>query len=246
MGQVNQFWDEAIFLHDEHRNYHSDYNGKYTIIPNIKENLVPITDALNKVSTLRTVTGNYIEDASKTSHAFLIAQDVYYEGPQPTKEFYLSILLDRSKGMNVVMYSTEGGMDIEEVAHNTPEKIFKEWVHPGGGLQGFQARKIAFNLGLEGNAFREMVKFVSALYKAYESIDASLFEINPVLKTSDNKIIEVVPAYHNMYEYYGEDFEGLSEYNDRLFGTLALIFGRTCDQALWYAKKFLYYLNPKD
>lgn len=121
----------------------------------------------------------------------LVAQDVYYEGPQPTKEFYLSILLDRSKGMNVVMYSTEGGMDIEEVAHKTPEKIFKEWVYPGGGLQGFQARKIAFNLGLSGDAFKNCVKFVTNLYNAYVGLDCSMLEINPLFKTADDKIIAV-------------------------------------------------------
>ena len=121
----------------------------------------------------------------------LVAQDVYYEGPQPTKEFYLSILLDRAKGMNVIMYSTEGGMDIEEVAHNTPEKIFKEWVHPGGGLQGFQARKIAFNLGLSGEAMKNCVKFVSNLYNAYVGLDCAMLEINPLFKTADDKIIAV-------------------------------------------------------
>jgi len=121
----------------------------------------------------------------------LITQDVYYPGATPTKEFYVSVLLDRSKGRNTIIYSTEGGMDIEHVAEHTPEKIWKEEIDPRVGLQAFQARKIAFNLGLSGNAFKEMVKFVTSLYKAYESIDASLFEINPVLKTSDDKIIAV-------------------------------------------------------
>lgn len=129
--------------------------------------------------------------AGKIVNKILVAQDVYYDGPNPTKEFYLSILLDRAKGMNVVMYSTEGGMDIEEVAHNTPEKIFKEWVHPGGGLQGFQARKIAFNLGLSGDAFKSCVKFVTNLYNAYVGLDCSMLEINPLFKTSDDKIIAV-------------------------------------------------------
>ncbi len=129
--------------------------------------------------------------SGKLVSKILVAQDVYYEGPQPTKEFYLSILLDRSKGMNVVMYSTEGGMDIEEVAHNTPEKIFKEWVHPGGGLQGFQARKIAFNLGLSGDALKNCVKFVTNLYNAYVGLDCSMLEINPLFKTSDDRIIAV-------------------------------------------------------
>ena len=129
--------------------------------------------------------------AGKLVSKILVAQDVYYEGPQPTKEFYLSILLDRSKGMNVIMYSTEGGMDIEEVAHNTPEKIFKEWIHPGGALQGFQARKIAFNLGLSGDALKNCVKFVTNLYNAYVGLDCGMLEINPLFKTRDDKIIAV-------------------------------------------------------
>jgi len=121
----------------------------------------------------------------------LIAQDVYYPGETETDEFYMSVLLNRDTGRNIIMYSTEGGMDIEEVADKTPHLIFKEEVDPGIGLQGFQARKIAFNLGLSGKAFKEMTKFVSALYKAYLATDSSMFEINPVLKTSDNKILAV-------------------------------------------------------
>ena len=121
----------------------------------------------------------------------LVAQDVYYPGASEPKAFYLSILLDRAKGSNVIMASTEGGMDIEEVAEHSPEKIIKEWIDPLVGLQGFQARKVAFKLGLEGNAFKEMVKFITALYAAYEATDSSQFEINPVLKTSDDKILAV-------------------------------------------------------
>ncbi len=127
----------------------------------------------------------------KEVHKVLIAEDVYYPGEQEPKEFYLSILLDRANNRNLIMASTEGGMDIEEVAEKTPEKIVKEPIDPALGLQPFQARKIAFALGLEGQAFKEMVKFVNALYNAYENIDASMFEINPVLKTSDNKILAV-------------------------------------------------------
>ncbi|HXI00289.1 MAG TPA: ADP-forming succinate--CoA ligase subunit beta [Sphingobacteriaceae bacterium] len=121
----------------------------------------------------------------------LIAQDVYYPGESETKEFYVSVLLDRNKGRNTIMYSTEGGMDIEEVAEHTPHLIFKEEIDPKVGLQGFQTRKIAFNLGLSGDAFKQMTKFIASLYKAYEATDSSMFEINPVLKTSDNKIIAV-------------------------------------------------------
>ena len=127
----------------------------------------------------------------KVVNKVLIAQDVYYPGESDPKEYYLSILLDRAKGRNVIMASTEGGMDIETVAEETPEKIIKEWIDPRVGLQGFQARKVAFKLGLEGQAFKEMVKFIFSLYKAYESSDASQFEINPVLKTSDNQILAV-------------------------------------------------------
>jgi succinyl-CoA synthetase beta subunit len=129
--------------------------------------------------------------AGKLVNKVLVAQDVYYEGPNPVKEFYLSILLDRTKGQNVIMYSTEGGMNIEDVAHDTPEKIFKEWVHPGGGLEAFQARKIAFNLGLSGTAFKNCVKFVTNLYSAYVGLDCGMLEINPLFKTSDDKIIAV-------------------------------------------------------
>ncbi len=129
--------------------------------------------------------------AGKKVHKILIAQDVYYPGPNSVKELYLSILLDRAKGQNVIMYSTEGGMDIEEVAHHTPEKIFKEWVHPAGGLLPFQARKIAFNFGLSGLAFKNCVQFVTNLYHAYVNLDAGMLEINPLFKTSDEKIIAV-------------------------------------------------------
>ncbi|MCO5231010.1 MAG: ADP-forming succinate--CoA ligase subunit beta [Chitinophagales bacterium] len=121
----------------------------------------------------------------------LIAEDVYYPGESDIKEFYFSILLDRAKECNVIMYSTEGGMDIEEVAAHTPEKIFKEWVDPTIGIQAFQARRIAFNLGLSGNAFKNMVAFVPKMYKAYEETDASMVEINPLLKTSDDKVLAV-------------------------------------------------------
>ncbi len=130
-------------------------------------------------------------EAGKQVNKILVAQDVYYDGPEKVKEIYLSILLDRSKGKNVIMYSTEGGVNIEDVAHDTPEKIFKEWVHPGGGLAGFQARKIGFNLGLKGDAFKNCVKFVTNLYNAYVGLDCSMLEINPLFKTSDNKIIAV-------------------------------------------------------
>ncbi len=127
----------------------------------------------------------------KTVHQVLIAEDVYYPGPSETSEFYMSVLLNRATGRNMIMYSTEGGMDIETIAEETPHLIFTEEIDPATGLLPFQARRVAFNLGLSGAAFKDMTKFVSALYTAYIKSDASLFEINPVLKTSDDKIMAV-------------------------------------------------------
>ncbi len=127
----------------------------------------------------------------KKVNKVLVAEDVYYPGDNEPSEIYMSVLLDRAKGRVTIMYSTEGGMDIEAVAEKTPHLIFKEEIDPAVGIQGFQCRKIAFNLGLSGKAFKEMTKFVANLYKAYIGCDASLFEINPVLKTSDDRIIAV-------------------------------------------------------
>jgi succinyl-CoA synthetase beta subunit len=127
----------------------------------------------------------------KKVNKVLIAEDVYYPGESEPKEYYMSILLDRAKGCPVIMASTEGGMNIEEVAENHPEKIIKEWIDPTIGLQPFQARKLAFSLGWEGNAFKEGVKFIHSLYSAYLGLDASMFEINPLLRTSDGKILAV-------------------------------------------------------
>lgn len=130
-------------------------------------------------------------EEGKKVNKLLVAEDVYYDGPEKCEEYYLGILLDRSTGVNVIMASTEGGVDIEKVAEETPEKIIKEWIDPKIGLQQYQVRKIAFSLNLSGNALKEMIKFINSLYSAYESIDASLFEINPVLKTSDSQILAV-------------------------------------------------------
>ena len=127
----------------------------------------------------------------KHVHQVLIAEDVYYPGDNEPEEYYMSVLLNRATGRNMIMYSTEGGMDIEEVAEKTPHLIFTEEVDPSIGLMPFQARKVAFDLGLSGLAFKEMTKFVTSLYKAYVESDSNLFEINPVLKTSDDKIMAV-------------------------------------------------------
>ncbi|MGY8923927.1 MAG: ADP-forming succinate--CoA ligase subunit beta [Flavobacteriales bacterium] len=127
----------------------------------------------------------------KLVNQVLITEDVYYPGDSEPEEFYISILLNRESGKNMIMYSTEGGMDIESVAENNPELIFYEDIDPLIGIIPFQARKISFNLGLSGKAFKEMTKFITLLYKSYISSDSSLFEINPVLKTSDDKIMAV-------------------------------------------------------
>ena len=121
----------------------------------------------------------------------LVAQDVFYPGASEPKEFYISILTDRGRGCNVIMYSPDGGMDIEKVAHETPERVYFEFIDPLLGLRTFQAQKVAFNLGLSGAAFKEMVDFVQKLYAAFIGSDASMFEINPCLKTSDDQIIAV-------------------------------------------------------
>jgi len=127
----------------------------------------------------------------KVVHKILVAQDVFYPGANQPEEYYMSLLLDRAQGKNVIIYSAEGGMDIEEVAARTPHLLFRETIEPALGIRPYQARKIAFNLNLSGSAFDEMVSFIQKLYRAYVSIDASLVEINPLLKTSDDKIIAV-------------------------------------------------------
>ena len=117
-----------------------------------------------------------------------IEQNIFYDGPSDMAEYYMSVMLHRDSGKNMIMYSPKGGMDIEKVAAETPEFIFTEIIDPKVGLMPFQARRVAFNLGLSGKAFKEMTKFVAALYRAYEGSDSSLFEINPVAKTKDDLI----------------------------------------------------------
>jgi len=156
----------------------------------LAKNLDEVKSISDQIIGMNLVTPQTSADGKKV-HQVLVAEDVYYPGEGETSEFYMSVLLNRATGRNMIMYSTEGGMDIEEVAEKTPHLIFTEEVDPSTGLTGFQARNIAFNLGLSGKAFKEMVGFVTKLYKAYVESDSSLFEINPVLKTSDDKIIAV-------------------------------------------------------
>ena len=129
--------------------------------------------------------------AGRKVRKVLIAQDVYYPGESKTEEFYFSILLNRKSGRFVIMYSPDGGMDIEQVAENTPGRIFTEEISPVTGIRPFHTRNIAFNLGLRGEAFRNMQKFINGIYEAFVSCDAQLLEINPVLKTSDQRILAV-------------------------------------------------------
>ncbi|MGB8492464.1 MAG: ADP-forming succinate--CoA ligase subunit beta [Bacteroidales bacterium] len=127
----------------------------------------------------------------KRVNRVLVASDVYYKGATPTDEFYVSLLLNRKTGRYICMYSPEGGMDIEQVAEKTPELIFTEEISPLTGLQAFQARNIAFNLGLSGTALKNMQKFLAGIYRAFTGCDAQLLEINPVLKTSDERVLAV-------------------------------------------------------
>ena len=175
---------------------HAGGRGKGSIVGS-EQRGVAIAKSLDDVKTIASnILGGVLVtiqtgEAGKQVNKILVAQDVYYPGESETSEFYVSVLLNRGTGRNMIMYSTEGGMDIEKVAEETPHLIFTEEIDPKVGLMPFQARKVAYNLGLSGAAFKDMVKFIGSLYKAYEGCDAEMFEINPVLKTSDNMIMAV-------------------------------------------------------
>jgi len=160
--------------------------GGVKLVKSLKE----VKEVSERIIGMQLITPQTPPEGKKVNK-ILITEDVYYPGNSEPKEFYVSILLNRSSGKNMIMYSTEGGMDIEMVAEKTPYLIFNEEIDSALGLLPFQARKIAFNFGLEGAAFKSMIKFITSLYKAYVGSDASLFEINPVLKTSDDKIVAV-------------------------------------------------------
>jgi len=175
---------------------HAGGRGKGKIIGS-EQRGVALAKSLDEVKTIAsnilggTLVTLQTGEKGKLVSKVLVAQDVYYPGASEPSEFYMSVLLNRQTGRNMIMYSTEGGMDIETVAEQTPHLIFKEEIDPKVGLMPFQARKVAYNLGLSGVALKEMAKFVTSLYKAYEGCDASMFEINPVLKTSDDMIMAV-------------------------------------------------------
>ena len=156
----------------------------------LAKNLKEVEEIAGQIIGMQLITPQTSAEGKKV-HQVLVAEDVYYPGESETNEFYMSVLLNRATGRNMIMYSTEGGMDIETVAEETPDLIFTEEIDPTVGLMPFQARRVAFNLGLSGLAFKEMTKFVANLYTAYVKSDSSLFEINPVLKTSDNLIMAV-------------------------------------------------------
>jgi succinyl-CoA synthetase beta subunit len=156
----------------------------------LAKSLVEVEQIADQIIGMYLVTPQTTDEGKLVSQ-ILVAEDVYYPGDSEPSEFYISVLMNRATGRNMIMYSTEGGMDIEAVAENTPHLIFNEEIDPTMGLLPFQARKIAFNLGLSGKAFKQMTKFVSSLYTAYVKSDSSLFEINPVLKTSDDRVIAV-------------------------------------------------------
>lgn len=156
----------------------------------LAKNLKEVEEIAGQIIGMNLVTPQTSKEGKKV-HQVLIAEDVYYPGDNEPEEYYMSVLLNRATGKNMIMYSTEGGVDIETVAEETPDLIFTEEIDPATGILPFQARKVAFNLGLSGKAFKEMTKFVTALYNAYDGSDSSLFEINPVLKTSDDRILAV-------------------------------------------------------
>jgi len=175
---------------------HAGGRGKGSVIETGSKGVVIVKGIEELEEKVNAILGGHLVTAQTSSEGkkvnkVLIAEDAYAPDFDKTSEFYMSVLLNRETGRNIIMYSTEGGMNIEEVAEKTPHLIHKEEIDPKVGITGFQCRKVAFNLGLSGKSFKEMVRFVHALYSAYEGCDASLFEINPVLKTCDDRILAV-------------------------------------------------------
>lgn len=155
-----------------------------------------------------------LDGEGKLVRKVLIAEDAYAPDFGACKEFYVSILMDRGRKCNVIVYSTEGGMDIEEVAEKTPEKVLKEYIDPELGMQGFQARKVAFNLGLSGQAFKNMTKFIYKLYQAFLGSDASMIEINPCMHNPAQDDIIAVDCKFTLDENALYRHKDLAEYRD--------------------------------
>ena len=156
----------------------------------LAKSLKEVEEISNNMIGMRLITAQ-TGPQGKLVKKVLVAQDVFYPGPHKREEYYISILPDRQASKNVIIYSPEGGVDIERIAQNSPELIFKEYIDPRFGLLPFQVRRITYKLKLSGEVAGEMQKFIHALYKAYLSCDALLLEVNPLIKTSDNKILAV-------------------------------------------------------
>jgi len=154
----------------------------------IAKNLQDVTAYARQILGMNLIT-HQTGPEGKMVHKVLIEQGIYYPGENQVQEFYVSVLLNRNIGRNMILYSPQGGMDIESVAEQTPHLVYREEIDPKVGIQPFQARRIAFNLGLSGKPFKEMISFVTRLTEAYIKSDASMIEINPVIKTSDNIIM---------------------------------------------------------
>ena len=200
---------------------HAGGRGKGTITETGSHGVVIAKGKGEVEDKVKGILGGHLVTAQTSSEGkkvnkVLIAEDAYAPDFDKTSEFYMSVLLNRETSRNIIMYSTEGGMNIEEVAEQTPYLIYKEEIDPKVGITPFQCRKIAFNLGLSGKSFKEMVKFVRSLYAAYEGCDASLFEINPVLKTCDDRILAVDSkvTLDNNALYRHKDYAELRDFSE--------------------------------
>ena len=200
---------------------HAGGRGKGTITETGSHGVVIAKGKGEVEDKVKGILGGHLVTAQTSSEGkkvnkVLIAEDAYAPDFDKTSEFYMSVLLNRETSRNIIMYSTEGGMNIEEVAEQTPHLIHKEEIDPKVGITPFQCRKIAFNLGLSGKSFKEMVKFVRSLYAAYEGCDASLFEINPVLKTCDDRILAVDSkvTLDNNALYRHKDYAELRDFSE--------------------------------
>ena len=200
---------------------HAGGRGKGTITETGSHGVVIAKGKGEVEDKVKGILGGHLVTAQTSSEGkkvnkVLIAEDAYAPDFDKTSEFYMSVLLNRETSRNIIMYSTEGGMNIEEVAEQTPHLIHKEEIDPKVGITPFQCRKIAFNLGLSGKSLKEMVKFVRSLYAAYEGCDASLFEINPVLKTCDDRILAVDSkvTLDNNALYRHKDYAELRDFSE--------------------------------
>ena len=195
-GAIAQLQARGINQYVVKSQIHAGGRGKGKLYnPNNREELiqeggVKFTTSVEKAKDYASkMLGNLLITHQTGAEGKIVKTLFIAEGLDYKKELYLGILLDRGVSKNVIMASTEGGVEIEKVAEETPEKIIKEWIEPSVGFQSYQARKLAFGLGLEGAAFKSFIPFMMKLYKAYEETDASMLEINPLIITNDDKIV---------------------------------------------------------